>query len=336
MTPEDRSKDESISVFISHRHIDKALADAFREEIQDWCGDRTAIYQSSSAENASKIGTRLDLAIGEAISQANLVLLIYTDAPGDYDWCMYECGLAQDPASLESNIAVFFTTEDLPEPMDNRIGIRLTQESIQKLVYDFHCTPEFFARRAKPYQPQETDEQIREKADRLYKKLKAVAPSLSADVTVYDRITLGLGEELVDQIRASSEESGQKAAFELAQTLVSEHAIVRSYSGDPQEHFNFDTFKDSMSAGELFKRWNQDNGEDVNKFWQQELCHAIGAAVLNRPERSIKTPFKSLSDSQWLLPLLARFRFIPYEDIYEFDILFCKLESDVATRMLST
>jgi len=329
-----KTEAEPVSVFISHRHIDRGLADVFREEISEWCDDGARIYQSSHAESGSKIGDRLDIAIAEAISQSNLVLLIYTDAPGDYDWCMYECGLAQDPASIDSNIAVFFTTEDLPDPMDNRIGVRLNSESIQQFVHDFHRTPEFFARRSEAFSAGVSDKYIKQKADQLHKKLKNVAPNLAADITIYDRITAGLDLDKVQEIIQAADHGGQQAGFELAHEIIPQFATVRSYSGDPQEHFNYDTFEEAMLLGDLFLRWTQDSEKDANLFWQKEICEAIAAAILNRPERSISTPFKSLASAYWLLPLLARFRVIPYEDVYEFDILFCKLESEVASRML--
>ena len=325
---------DTISVFISHRHVDKELADVFREEITDWCLEHAQIYQSSSAQNASKIGTRLDLEIAKAISESNLVLLIYTDAPGDYDWCMYECGLAQDPERLESNIAVFYTTEDLPDPLDNRVGLRLERSSIEKFVVDFHRAAEFFAEHPEPYRPDVSDDYVARQSKRLYERLKEVAPKNVADVTVYDRITFGLDDVEVDKIIQAADEDGFKKAVELALEIVPAKTVVRSFSGDPQEHFNYDTFEETMSLGSLAARWRQDSDDTANGDWEKELCMAISAAALNRPERSLSTPFQSLASSQWLLPLLARFRIIPYEDVYEFDVLFCKLDANVAQRMV--
>lgn len=329
------TKDHPLSIFISHRHVDSGLADVFREEISDWSSGQAIVYQSSSTANASKIGARLDVAIAKAISNSNLILLIYTHAAGDYDWCMYECGLAQDPESLESNIAVFFTTEDLPDPMDNRIGIRLDESSIKKFVFDFHRTEEFFARHSAAYNPDITDDDISHKAKRLFDRLLAIAPDANDDVPVYDRITVGVGEKQVRKIIKSAENGGRKAAVECARELFPKSAVVRSYCGDPQEHFNYDTFEESMPVGELVERWNQDSEEGANGLWQEELYMAIASALLNRPECSVKTPFKSLANSQYLLPLLARFRFVPYEEIFEFDILFCKVDTGAAERMLN-
>ena len=105
---------EKPSIFISHRHEDKHIADVFREEFEDWANGEVVVFQSSNAENSSMIGVPLEDSIKNAISNSDIVLLLYTRESADWSWCMYECGLAQDPETMDTRIAVFHTTEEPP------------------------------------------------------------------------------------------------------------------------------------------------------------------------------------------------------------------------------
>lgn len=323
------------NIFISHRHIDKPVADVFREAFVQWTDSATNVYQSSNATTASSIGANLDREVAKAISGSNLLLLIYTDSPGDLDWCMYECGLAQDPDNLDRTITMFHTTEEPPDPLDGLLAVRPSRDSIKQFVYNFHQRADFFYGLNEPLQPDITEELLEDRAASLYDALRLVIPSAIRDVPVYDRVTFGLSDEQAEKIIAAEVEGGLPAALEIAAATVPTHFIIRSFSGDPQEHFAYDAFTPDMTLEALATRWARDSaGEDDS--WKGELCDSVAVALLNRPERSVSMPFKSLAGSQWLLPLLARFRDIAYEGVREFDVLFCKIDDSAARAMVAS
>jgi hypothetical protein len=328
------STEQSVSVFISHRHVDAALADVFREEISDWCGVDAQIYQSSHQSNASRVGAELGDEVTSAIWRSDMVLLICTDAPGNYDWPMYEVGLAQTPGDSSANLVVFYTTDDIPDQLAGRIGVPLKRQSVAKFVHDFHRSEGTLANHQSAFRPDITDESVERLSDRLYERLKLVAPRGIEDVAIYDRITLAITAETADQIIETGDSEGQRAAFKLAEEVVPPNSTIRSSSGDPQEFFSFDEFETGMSLEKLVSRWERDLEEPLHTKWEPEVCRAIAAAIMNRPERDVSVPFLSANGKQWLLPMLARYRRIPYEEILEFDVLLCKLESASALGMI--
>ena len=73
MADEIFSANNTNSIFISDRHIDKKLANVVREETSDGRSGHANISRSSSAPKISKIGTGLGVAIARAISESNRV-----------------------------------------------------------------------------------------------------------------------------------------------------------------------------------------------------------------------------------------------------------------------
>ena len=61
---------EKLNIFISHRHEDKQIADVFRKMFEVWSNAKVEVFQSSYAENAIRIGEKLDDSIKTAIAPA--------------------------------------------------------------------------------------------------------------------------------------------------------------------------------------------------------------------------------------------------------------------------
>ncbi|MBT8061067.1 MAG: toll/interleukin-1 receptor domain-containing protein [Gammaproteobacteria bacterium] len=327
---------ETRSVFISHRHIDHAVADVFRETIETWSDGAINVYQSSHAENASRISADLDEAIADAIADCSIVLLIYTEAPGDLDWCMFECGLAQDPRSRDTRVAVFHTTSAPPSPLDGLISMRLEQESVLQFANGFHRDPQFMPDLAGALVPDISDEDLEERAKGLYQQLCKVAPERARETTVYDRLTLGISYAAANKIRDHAEKGKLKDTYDFASQLLPQSLVIRSSSGQPEEHFNYSDTEGSTTFGDLVERWQSDSEFARNNHWPEGVYEAITRALLNRPEREVAYPFNSLTTdgSNWLMPILARHRTVPFERIIEFDLLFCRIDRETALRMV--
>jgi hypothetical protein len=319
-----------ISVFISHRHVDKPIADLFCEAFEEWSNGEIDVYQSSSAEHASKISADLDEAIAQAIANASIVLLIYTEAPGDMDWCMYECGLAQDPTSRTTKVAVFHTTPEPPDPLDGLIAMRLDPESVFQFTWGFHKNEDFFPSYGAAFAPRMDDEKLKERSRELFEKLVDAAPEGAREVQVYDHFQLTMPHTAAQKLMEVAESKGLPAAKELSYTLLLDEAKVTSQQGDPQEHFAFDEFAPDMPLGKLVERWRKETSQSSG--WVEELCQALTLAVLNRPELPLSQPFLSLiaPSGPCILPVLSSYRVMPYRKLYEFDVLLCQLGGELA------
>jgi len=333
MTP---PKSEMHSIFISHRHIDRRIADVFRETVEAWSDSAIKVYQSSHSSNASRISADLDEAISEAIANCSIVLLIYTQAPGDMDWCMYECGLAQDPRSRATRIAVFHTTESPPDPLDGLISMRLEHESVLKFAHQFHKDPMFMPGTKQAVSADISDEDLHERAHTLYQQLKKAAPERSREATVYDRITFGLSYAKAEELMKMAEKNKLETVHTHACKILPGSLSVRSTSGDPGEHFNFSSLGKGTGFDDLVARWRSDSNFAKGNYWMDGVCEAITRAILQRPEREVAIPFNSLTSDggSLLLPILARHRTVPFERIIEFDLLLCRVRKETALRMI--
>ena len=322
--------DNKLSVFISHRHVDKAIADLFREAFDRWSNGEIDVYQSSSAEHASKISADLDESIAAAIANASIVLLIYTEAPGDMDWCMYECGLAQDPRSRTTKVAVFHTTPEPPDPLDGLIAMRLDRESVFKFTWGFHKTEDFFPDYGAAFAPRVDDEELHKRSCELFEKLSDAAPEGARNVPVYDHLRLTLPFAAAEKLMLTAEAEGLPAARELGYSLLLDEVRITGQQGDPQEHFAFDELAANMPLGKLVARWRKETPQPSG--WVEELCQALTLAVLNRPELPLSQPLYSLMAPAGLciLPVLTSYRVMPYRELYEFDVLLCQLGGDLA------
>ena len=328
---------EQRSIFISHRHEDKYIADVFREAFEDWSNGAVRVFQSSHAENAMLIGSELNDAVRSAIANSNLVFLIYTTESADWSWCMYECGLAQDPQTMDTRLVLFHTTAEPPSVFKHLITVPFSHETIKTLADDFHRDTSFFTRQNEAIAPGLDEDQIEDRAIDLYEQLgKAIPNVTSQEVRRYDYLTLGLDIDSVLQLRELENSGKYEEALRQARTLVEEKCLVFHAEGEPQAHFNFEKINEGTLFHRLIDRWKAESSyASVN--WQQEVYAEMARALLNHKERTISLPFNSLEPNTdlWVLPIISRFRILPGEKRVEFDLLFCGIESATAKKMIS-
>ena len=325
---------EPLNIYISHRHEDKRIADVFRKAFDDW--DATIkVFQSSNAEHAVRIGEGLDASIKTAIAKSNVILLIYTTEHTDWSWCMYECGLAQDPVTNDTRLVVFHSTADPPPPLQHLVTVPLSKEAIRTLVDNFHRDPEFVPRYTGATVPGLDEAQIEKRALELYKDLTKVIPNISAKkVRRYDRLTLGLDLGLVMELKELEREVSYREASVRAKDVIKESALVRRVVGEPHAHFNFEAIEQGMKFADLVDRWEKET-EYSDLEWQDDLYDEMVRAVLNRKERALSSVFNSLEPdtNRWILPVVSRFRIVPSEECAELDVLLCSIKSDTARKM---
>ena len=336
MSYDDQSKSgKTHNIFISHRHVDKAVADVFSKLLPEWSDQKVSVYQSSSTMNSTRFTDALDASIANAVSEAKLVLLIFTEAPGSMDWCMYECGLSQDLSNSQSKILAFHTTEKPPSPLSGLVTMPLDQDAVHKFTVNFHKDPEFFQGSTLAIAPEISADVIAVRARKLYSTLKEIAPEPTVETAAYDRITLGLDSTSVQQILTRSKSTKIPELYDELEKIFADELHIRAYSGDPFEHFNFSVIDKKQKFHELAERWYVDSEFNTSSRWYEGVRESITRAILRRPERECAFPFNSLDGDEWLLPLLTTYRVIPHESIWEFELLLCRLNPTAALRMLN-
>ncbi len=325
---------KKLSVFISHRHKDKAIADVFRTAIEDWSSGDVEVVQSSNAETAFQVGESLSASLRQAIAEANIVLLIYTVSDQDWSWCMYECGLAQDPNSLDTRIVVFQCTEDVPDPLKELICVTRSEESIKALINSFHKDEEFFPRHGKAFKPDISDDLIERRSKELYKNLVNVVPDFrSRAIARWDHFTLALNLDKIKSVRDSKIDFD--VALERAKALINKECFIKRFSGDALEHFNFSALADNLKFEELFERWKNQSAFSTLD-WKSELCREMTSAMRNSLAEPVSVPFDSIEPGvdAWYLPIVDRVREVPEDRTIEFDVFLFGIRSDVAKSMI--
>src|SRR5215468_4421154 len=93
------------TIFISHKHADHSIADVIREFVERRSNREVTVFQSSSGESEGpELGRPLTNELKNALWKAGIVILIYTSEDQDWQWCMWECGVATNPHSPDTRV----------------------------------------------------------------------------------------------------------------------------------------------------------------------------------------------------------------------------------------
>ncbi|MDY7104275.1 MAG: hypothetical protein S0880_24080 [Actinomycetota bacterium] len=111
--------------FISHKHADKDLAEVVGRFIRLLSGGNVRIYLSGhAAYEGPRFSQPIPDELRSALARAGLVLLIYTDPDDDWDWCMWECGVATDPNDdTATKVGVLSFGETVPSPYASSLNL---------------------------------------------------------------------------------------------------------------------------------------------------------------------------------------------------------------------
>ena len=94
------SHDDTPLLFISHRHADREIADVVRKFINYQSRDDVKVYQTSSADaEAPKIGRNISRELMNALWKSQVLMLIYTGADRDWDYCMWSAASRRKPTA---------------------------------------------------------------------------------------------------------------------------------------------------------------------------------------------------------------------------------------------
>jgi hypothetical protein len=325
-----------MTLFISHRHEDCRIADIFRKAFEEWSNGEVTIFQSSNAKTAPSVGDELDDVVRKAAADASVLLLIYTVTDDDWTWCMYECGLAQDPATFDTRILVFHTPADPPAPLQHLITLPMSIEALETLAEQFHRSTEFFPGRDQAIAPTIKEDQIKQRSMALYQNLTKEIRDVQIKSSIrYDQITLSIPFTDVERIKSIHETEGFDETFKHASKILAQKCVIESFTGEPHTHFIYEAIPKNLEFAALVKRWRKESRYS-QLTWDEELYAEITRAILDIKEGMISVPFNSVDpdSNAWFLPLLHSVRIIPHEAKIEMDISLCKLKGATAKAMI--
>ncbi len=323
-------------LFISHRHDDREIADLIRNFVTYLGGNEVVVYQTSSSDaQAPKIGRNVNHELMKALWKTDVLVLIYTRQDRDWDYCMWECGVATHSASEDTNVIVLQCGRQLPRVFADQVAVDVRDpEKLRRFVNAFLTDPDFFPGRNEPvtrFQP--NDANVLRAAQTLYDDLqKIVQPDDDDQIEEWPAVPylqLGL---TASQVRQIAEEEDDQRARQTASRLLLDAAVL-SADREAAALFGRPTLPVNEPFSQIFKRALRD-GETPD--WLRSLADQVTRAVQwNYPTvRWSVMRSANENDQTWYSPVLTHVRRSPSKAM-QFDIHFQRFANPTGAHAIS-
>lgn len=319
------------SLFISHKHADRAIADVIREFVYQRTNREVTVFQSSAADSeAPELGRVLSSELKQALWQTGVVVLVYTTDDQDWQWCMWECGVATKPASPDTRIIVFQCSTQSPRVFQDSVRVNVRErEDVLKFVKAFLTDPQFFPGINRAVAPRlaPSGEEVRKSADELFVSLGKVIPgSDEAEWPAQPLLQLQLASDIVDKLGA---EGGVPAEHAIQ---VADVTVVSFLDPQARQIFGVADLAPGTTLSGLAMRWSEkapvravdwvrDIEAQVRRAARKEIP-AIGWGYLQETDSSGR-----------YVPLLSRARRVPALRSMQFDVNLVPFDEFAATRV---
>lgn len=309
------------TIFISHRHTDRQIADVISNHLQLWGIGENAIYQFSAATGTSSgIGEYLTQHLRDALHRANIVILVYTFADHDWSYCMWECGVATDPQLLSTRIVVFQTTADIPTVFADQIRIRINQQDIFSFTRQFHTEQGFFP--GEPaFAPNVNEGILRQKSTAFYNDLNSVIPERQPAEQPqqryrWDCFKLKLN---LDSLRKINH---PEASQDTKINIIQQESKVTWDFGEALKHFGYVPGVLGLTFSQLVIRWKETTSlrENIPQEWIAELCEEMLRAIQDKPAVPTWELMKSNHYPDWWFYPVVNHAIISPDGSIEFQI----------------
>lgn len=303
-------------IFLSHRFTDKQIADVVRRHLGIW-GFDNVIFQASAPGLGPTVGEYITDAIKDALSQAKLVILIYTLTDQDWAFCMWECGLATHPKQGDTRTIVFQCNPyDVPKTFEGQLLVKVDKDGIKNFTTQFHRDENFFL--GEPaVRAGITDETVENLSTAFYNDLRAVIPpGQREDRYRWDFLTLQLSQ-------ADTNELKDKEESEILPSL-SHKAVIVKHFGEALKHFGYANVEPGLKLADLIERWEErtKDRESVPGDWIKEIGSEIYRAIDNSPANPEWKRLNSVNYAgSWFYPVVNHVRVLP-DGSMEFDVYF--------------
>jgi hypothetical protein len=325
-------------LFISHKHKDSSIGQVLAAFIEEKSGARVKVFLSSDPSfQGPKLGKNLNAQLRDALWNSDVLLLIYTSEEEDWQYCMYECGVATDRHSPDTKIIVFQCGADVPSAFEDIRRVNaLSLNDVRQFVDELLRDPTFFPKRnGAALSRNLRDSIIESHATELHKNLESVIPKPKRTLErralwPYLRVEMPAAE--VNRIEQEEEVSRKQ----LAHQLVRDYAVVVDTDANAAQLFGKGSFTPRMKFEGLLKIW-KDKYPTLEPSWFDSACDQIMAgAVRGLPVISM-TPMREVGGEAEYTPVLSRVSRLP-DDVVHFDLYLLNLSDPnavpVAARMI--
>jgi len=327
------------TLFISHKHSDAAIAQVVASFCEDKSNGRIKVHVSSSPDfKGPRIGKGLNAQLRQALWNTDVLILIYTSSDQDWSYCMWECGVANDSSSPETNVIVFQCGTDVPAAFNDvlRVNVR-NYDDIKRFMQQFLREPDFFPTLKGALAPALKDTYLDSAAKALHENIAAVLPppddGLSAEWPTWPYLRIELPRTEVDSMQQASE--AERPA--MAARIVKDSGVIIDSDSRAAQLFGLAAFPNRMKLASLLKTW-KDKNPDVEETWFDSCCEQIMMGAARGFPVIRWTPIKAAASDSEYTPVLSRIKPRPYGGTVQFDIYFYNLSDPravpVTTKMI--
>lgn len=127
---------DKLSIFVSHKHKDKAIAHTIKDELEKYGPNRLEFFLSEGIP----FGEEWSNEIHQALTDSDWLFLLYTDPAAEWDWCLYEAGFF---AAKEKRRLICLLSAGLksPGPMRRWRAVQAVEEDWIKLLGEMFGEP---------------------------------------------------------------------------------------------------------------------------------------------------------------------------------------------------
>lgn len=330
------------TLFISHKHNDKdiPIAKVLGEFVRARSMEKVKVHLSSDPTfEGPKFGKNLNAQLRDALWKTEVLILLYTTADQDWQYCMWECGMAEYPKSAETNIIIFQCGSDIPKLFDDVVRVDARKlEDIEKFLDQFFRSADFFPSLSEALAPKYLDRYVIEAAKDLYDALQGVLydPAPTEDWSTWGFLKLQIPKGEVDKL----EKAGEAESVELAHQIVKDYAVIVESNAQTLDIFGRVKFPDNMKFETLLNGWQQKYPNE-DAAWFGSCCEQIMAGAKRNFPVIRWTPIKKVnSNNEEFIPVLNRIRQVPSAETVHFYIYLYNLSDPraitIADKMIKT
>ncbi len=311
------------TLFISHRHADKKIADVLRNWIEHTTMGRVKTYQSSQPGQGPRPGYILTEELRRQLQAASVVLCIFTVHDHDWSYCMWECGLATDPVDETTRVIILQFSERFPAPFQDRVRVDVRERTaVEAFVTAFLTDPDFFSGSDGALAPDlaSSGSVVKEKADQLFTELEKLRPEATAEWRAWPVLILEFSAEAIAQLDTPEPEPDRLKRVE--HMLMTDCLVVDAQRTAPNL-FGFGHFPQRTEFHRIVDAW-KGRYYDSPSTWISSLARQISLAVMDLLPATNWEVMEGGSGaaSQWSIPVLCWTRRDKSRGWVQFDIYF--------------
>ena len=300
----------NVVYFISHVAIDFSIADALRQELEDWGIVPGEIFLAQRPGLGPVVGENIDKALADALRQSKVFFLIFTFDNRDWRYPFYELGLAREPGKeYETRLVIFQCSNSTPKVHQDILRVQVTDDnSIRNFTEQFHTVPGFIPGMNVAIYPDISPRVIERRSQSLFKTLNERIPGRERrERFLWPYLRLGIPMDSTQEILQIRTEQDAEITLK---AILSEKAIIQDSDPTALQHFDLAEYFESRLFGELASSWNSKvNGEFAfpsDEQWIKGFSRGIWRGVCGRRPVPIRdAPLISARDSKRFHLLVA-------------------------------